>query len=48
MQKKGTPKKRSAKRVKKMVVTQDNKFVYAKYNMSANEMKFFMWIVGQI
>lgn len=31
-----------------MVVTQDNKFVYAKYNMSANEMKFFMWIVGQI
>lgn len=33
---------------KKMVVTQDNKFIYAKYNMSANEMKFFMWIVGQI
>ncbi|TLD80372.1 RepB family plasmid replication initiator protein, partial [Helicobacter trogontum] len=41
-------KTRIAKKNEKMVVTQDNKFVYAKYNMSANEMKFFMWIVGQI
>ena len=32
----------------KAVVTQDNRFVYAKYDLNANEMKFFMWIIAQI
>lgn len=43
------PQKKSIKqRAKKAVVTQDNRFVYAKYDMNANELKFFMWIVAQI
>ncbi|MCM1222013.1 MAG: replication initiation protein [Lachnospiraceae bacterium] len=36
------------KRANKAVVTQDNRFIYAKYDMNANEMKFFMWIVAQL
>lgn len=36
------------KRASKAVVTQDNRFIYAKYDMNANEMKFFMWIVAQL
>lgn len=43
------PQKKSIKqRINKAVVTQDNRFVYAKYDMNANELKFFMWIVAQI
>lgn len=43
------PQKKSIKqRAKKAVVTQNNRFVYAKYDMNANELKFFMWIVAQI
>lgn len=43
------PKKKPIKkRVDKAVVTQDNRFIYAKYDMNANEMKFFMWIVAQL
>lgn len=42
-------KKKSIKqRAKKAIVTQDNRFIYAKYDMNANEMKFFMWIVAQL
>ena len=36
------------KRASKAIVTQDNRFIYAKYDMNANEMKFFMWIVAQL
>lgn len=36
------------KRAPKAIVTQDNRFIYAKYDMNANEMKFFMWIVAQL
>ncbi|MBX7491552.1 replication initiation protein [Helicobacter turcicus] len=36
------------KRANKAIVTQDNRFIYAKYDMNANEMKFFMWIVAQL
>ena len=44
-----TPEKKVIKqRTKKAIVTQDNRFIYAKYNMNANEMKFFMWIIAQI
>lgn len=43
------PKKKSIKRkAQKAIVTQDNRFIYAKYDMNANEMKFFMWIVAQL
>ncbi|WKW21821.1 replication initiation protein [Campylobacter fetus] len=35
-------------RTKKAVVTQDNRFVFAKYDLNTNEMKFFMWIVAQL
>ena len=41
-------KKTSTKRIQKAIVTQNNRFVYAKYNMNANELKMFMWIVAQI
>lgn len=43
-----TPKKSIKKRASKTVVSQDNRFIYAKYDMNANELKFFMWIVAQI
>lgn len=43
-----TPKKSIKKRASKAVVSQDNRFIYAKYDMNANEMKFFMWIVAQL
>lgn len=43
-----TPKKGIKKRASKAVVSQDNRFIYAKYDMNANELKFFMWIVAQI
>lgn len=45
-----TPKKKKSikQKAKKAVVTQDNRFIYAKYDMNANELKFFMWIVAQI
>lgn len=43
-----TPKKSIKQRAKKAVVTQDNRFIYAKYDMNTNEMKFFMWIVAQL
>ena len=44
-----TTKKKSIKqRAKKAIVTQDNRFIYAKYDMNANELKFFMWIIAQI
>lgn len=36
------------KKANKAIVTQDNRFVYAKYDMNTNEMKFFMWIIAQI
>ncbi len=37
------PKKKSIKlKAQKAIVTQDNRFIYAKYDMNANEMKFFM------
>ncbi|MGI0439023.1 RepB family plasmid replication initiator protein [Helicobacter himalayensis] len=43
------PRKKSIKRkAQKAIVTQDNRFIYAKYDMNANEMKFFMWIVAQL
>ncbi|RAX56376.1 replication initiation protein [Helicobacter monodelphidis] len=42
------PTKPIKKRTQKAVVTQDNRFIYAKYDMNANEMKFFMWIVAQL
>ena len=32
----------------KSIITQSNRFIYAKYNMTTNEMKFFMWIIAQI
>ncbi|OCS42583.1 hypothetical protein CFVI02298_04425 [Campylobacter fetus subsp. venerealis cfvi02/298] len=35
-------------KTQKALVTQDNRFVYAKYDLNTNEMKFFMWIVAQI
>lgn len=35
-------------KTQKALVTQDNKFVYAKYDLNTNEMKFFMWIVAQL
>ena len=41
-------KKTNTKRIQKAIVTQNNRFVYAKYNMNANELKMFMWIVAQI
>lgn len=43
-----TEKKSIKKRASKAIVTQDNRFIYAKYDMNANEMKFFMWIVAQL
>jgi plasmid replication initiation protein len=43
-----TQKKSIKKRADKAIVTQDNRFVYAKYDMNTNEMKFFMWIVAQL
>lgn len=43
-----TKKKSVKKRASKAIVTQDNRFIYAKYDMNANEMKFFMWIVAQL
>ncbi len=41
-------KKPTKKKLQKAVISQSNRFVYAKYNMNTNEMKFFMWIVGQL
>lgn len=41
-------KKTIKQKIKKAIVTQDNRFIYAKYDMNANELKFFMWIVAQI
>ncbi|CDF65968.1 replication initiation protein [Campylobacter fetus] len=35
-------------KTQKAVVTQDNRFVFAKYDLNTNEMKFFMWIVAQL
>lgn len=43
-----TSKKTNKKRIQKAVVTQNNRFVYAKYDMNTNELKMFMWIVSQI
>ncbi|EFK9836612.1 replication initiation protein, partial [Campylobacter jejuni] len=43
-----TSKKTNKKRIQKAVVTQNNRFVYAKYDMNTNELKMFMWIVAQI
>ena len=36
------------KKAEKAIVAQDNRFIYAKYDMNTNEMKFFMWIVAQM
>ncbi|EAI6704312.1 replication initiation protein, partial [Campylobacter jejuni] len=41
-------KKTNKKKIQKAVVTQNNRFVYAKYDMNTNELKMFMWIVAQI
>lgn len=41
-------KKTNKKRIQKAVVTQNNRFVYAKYDMNTNELKIFMWIVAQL
>ncbi|MCE3038276.1 replication initiation protein [Helicobacter anatolicus] len=35
-------------KIKKFIVTQDNRFVYAKYDMNANEIKLFMWIIAHL
>ncbi|RTJ09798.1 replication initiation protein [Campylobacter jejuni] len=35
-------------KIQKAIVTQNNRFVYAKYDMNTNELKMFMWIVAQI
>ncbi|AHE95250.1 replication initiation protein (plasmid) [Campylobacter fetus] len=35
-------------KTQKAVVAQDNRFVFAKYDLNTNEMKFFMWIVAQL
>lgn len=43
-----TTKKTNKKKIQKAIVTQNNRFVYAKYDMNANELKMFMWIVAQI
>lgn len=43
-----TTKKTQKKKIEKAIVTQNNRFVYAKYNMNTNELKMFMWIVAQI
>ncbi|EPM2774095.1 replication initiation protein, partial [Campylobacter jejuni] len=43
-----TTKKTNKKKIQKAVVTQNNRFVYAKYDMNTNELKMFMWIVAQI
>ncbi|OOX97224.1 replication initiation protein, partial [Campylobacter coli] len=43
-----TPKKTNKKRIQKAVVTQNNRFVYAKYDMNTNELKMFMWIIAQL
>lgn len=34
--------------VQKAIVTQDNRFIYSKYDMNTNELKFFMYIVSQL
>lgn len=34
--------------IKKSVVAQDNRFIYAKYNFDANELKIFLWMVAKI
>lgn len=41
-------KKTNKKKIQKAIVTQNNRFVYAKYDMNTNELKMFMWIVAQI
>ncbi|EOJ8125646.1 replication initiation protein, partial [Campylobacter jejuni] len=41
-------KKTNKKRIQKAIVTQNNRFVYAKYDMNTNELKMFMWIVAQL
>ena len=43
-----TKKRSIRKKAQKVIATQDNRFVYAKYDMKTNELKFFMWIVAQI
>lgn len=43
-----TTKKNQKKKIEKAIVTQNNRFVYAKYDMNTNELKMFMWIVAQI
>lgn len=43
-----TTKKTNKKRIQKAIVTQNNRFVYAKYDMNTNELKMFMWIVAQL
>lgn len=41
-------KKTNKQCIQKAIVTQNNRFVYAKYDMNTNELKMFMWIVAQI
>lgn len=45
---KTTKKRTIRKKAQKVIVSQDNRFIYAKYDMKANELKLFMWIVAQI
>ncbi|HED6852213.1 TPA: replication initiation protein, partial [Campylobacter coli] len=41
-------KKTNKQRIQKAIVTQNNRFVYAKYGMNTNELKMFFWIIAQI
>ncbi|EHB2512634.1 replication initiation protein [Campylobacter jejuni] len=41
-------KKISKTKIQKAIVTQNNRFVYAKYGMNTNELKMFFWIIAQI
>lgn len=34
--------------MKKAIVTQSNRFIYARYNMTANQLKLFFWIVAKL
>jgi len=36
------------KKIEKAIVTQDNRFIYSKYDMNTNELKFFMYIISQL
>lgn len=41
-------KKITKRKSNKAIVSQDNRLIYAKYDMNTNEIKFFMWVIAQI